>query len=318
MLPDQPEDRPRLDPAQADVGARVRRHAPREAPAVAVKHRQRPQVDGLPRHVPGEEVAHAVQIGAAVRVDDAFRIAGGARGVVERDRLPLVGRRAPRVGRIPFAEKRLVVDAPQPIPRAGVLGVVDVDHDRFRRRLLECGGDGAGELAIGDERLRLAVVQHERDRVGVEPGVERVEHRSGHRHAEVTFVHLRGVGEHRRDRVAGADPALGERGGEPDAAGVGFLPGVPPGTVDDRRAVRVHRRAPLDERQRRERRVVGRVPIEVGFVGIGPSHGAPPAQVYVRPGPAPAPRPASLSFPSRSIRAGARARRARPRWPAGR
>jgi hypothetical protein len=35
-------------------------------------------------HAPDEDVAERVQIGAAVVVDDALRIAGRARGVVER------------------------------------------------------------------------------------------------------------------------------------------------------------------------------------------------------------------------------------------
>ena len=38
------------------------------------------------------DVADRVQVGAAVVVDDALGIAGRARGVVERDRLPFVGR----------------------------------------------------------------------------------------------------------------------------------------------------------------------------------------------------------------------------------
>jgi hypothetical protein len=60
-----------------------------------VEHRQRPQVHRVVRHAPDEDIADAVQIGAAVVIDHALRIAGGARGVVERDRLPLVLRPAP-------------------------------------------------------------------------------------------------------------------------------------------------------------------------------------------------------------------------------
>ena len=91
------QDRRRLDPAQADIGPRHRRHRPGEAPAVAMEHRQRPQIDGVLRHPPGERVADRVQVGAAVVVDDALRVAGGARRVVERDRIPLVARQRPRI-----------------------------------------------------------------------------------------------------------------------------------------------------------------------------------------------------------------------------
>ena len=43
------------------------------------------------------DVGHGVGVSAAVMVDDALRIAGRARRVVERDRVPFVGRRSPCV-----------------------------------------------------------------------------------------------------------------------------------------------------------------------------------------------------------------------------
>ena len=92
VLRDQPVDRRRVHGAEADVRPGVRRHRPGEAPAVAVEHRQRPQVDAVPRHVPGDDVADRGEVGAAVVDDDALRVARRARGVVERDGLPLVGR----------------------------------------------------------------------------------------------------------------------------------------------------------------------------------------------------------------------------------
>ena len=50
------------------------------------------------------------QRGAAVVVDDALGIAGGARGVVERDRVPfVVGHRPGEIG-IAAGEELLVVD----------------------------------------------------------------------------------------------------------------------------------------------------------------------------------------------------------------
>ena len=82
-------DRCRLDPAQADMGTGERGDGPRKAPAVAVKHRQGPQIDRVLPHAPDQDVAERVQVGAAMVIDDAFRVAGGARGVVERDRVPI-------------------------------------------------------------------------------------------------------------------------------------------------------------------------------------------------------------------------------------
>ena len=51
---------------------------PGKAPAIAMKHRQRPQIDRVVAHAPGEDVAHRIQIGAAMVVDDALGIAGRA------------------------------------------------------------------------------------------------------------------------------------------------------------------------------------------------------------------------------------------------
>ena len=74
---------------QTCVRAR-RRHRPREAPAVAVEHGQRPQVARArvePRVV---HLGQRVQVRAAMGVHDALRPAGGAARVVDRDRVVLV------------------------------------------------------------------------------------------------------------------------------------------------------------------------------------------------------------------------------------
>ncbi|MOA22937.1 hypothetical protein D3C78_1435350 [compost metagenome] len=39
------------------------------------------------------------------------------------------------------------------------------------------------------------MVEHEGDGLGVEPGVERIEHRAGHGHAEMRFDHGRRIGQ---------------------------------------------------------------------------------------------------------------------------
>jgi hypothetical protein len=54
------------------------------------------------------------------------------------------------------------------------------------------------------------VIQHESDGLGVKAGVQRIEHRSGHRHAEVGFEHRGDVRQHDRDGVASADAAPGQ------------------------------------------------------------------------------------------------------------
>ena len=75
----------------------------------------------------GDRVAERVQKGAAVVVDDALRIAGGAGGVVERDRFPLVRGPAPGELRVALGEQLLIGDLAQTLA-ARELRIVSV-HD---------------------------------------------------------------------------------------------------------------------------------------------------------------------------------------------
>jgi hypothetical protein len=75
-------DRPGFDPPQADMRPGECGNGPWEAPAVAVEHRQCPQIDRMMPHAPDEDVAERIQISAAVVIDDTLRVAGRAGGVV--------------------------------------------------------------------------------------------------------------------------------------------------------------------------------------------------------------------------------------------
>ena len=92
VLGDEVEHRLGAHLAQADVRPRLDADRPGEAPAVAMEHRQRPEIDGMAAHVGGEDIADGQQIRAAMVVDDALGIAGRARRVVERDGVPFVER----------------------------------------------------------------------------------------------------------------------------------------------------------------------------------------------------------------------------------
>ena len=221
------------------------------------------------RQAPGDDIVDGVQVGAAVVVDDALRVAGGARGVAERDGVPLVVGQPPRRRRVALGEERFVVHFAETL--AGRRRVVlDVDHQRARS--VEQGEralDRGRELAVGQQHLGLAVLQHEGDRFRIEPGVERVEHRARGRHAEVRFEHRRHVGQHCRDGVAAADAGGAERAGQAPAALEGLAPVAPERTVDQRGAPRIDRRGTLDEAQRRQRDEVGGVAVEADVVGSG-------------------------------------------------
>ena len=240
MLGDQPEHERRVHLAQADVGTAHQRHGPRVAPAVAVEERQRPQVHRARRQVPGQDVADGHQERPAVVIDDALGITRRPRRVVERDRLALVARRAPfEVGRS-LGQERFVLDLAERAAGAVVERVVDVDDEELPTELLERRADDGGELAVGDERLRLAVAEDVGDRARIEPGVDGVEDRSGHGHAIVGVEHRRDVGEHDGHGVAGADATRGERRRQPPCPRVEVAVRDAPVPVDHGHAVGVN------------------------------------------------------------------------------
>ena len=64
--------------AQANMRADHGRDRPGEAPAVAMEHRQRPQINRVLAHAAGQHIALRQQIRAAMVIDHALRVAGGA------------------------------------------------------------------------------------------------------------------------------------------------------------------------------------------------------------------------------------------------
>ncbi len=217
------EDRVAGDPAQADLGPGLQHDRPGEAPAVAVEHGQRPQIDRELRHAPDQHVADRVQVRATMVVDDALGIAGGARGVVERDRLPLVGGEQGLKPGSPSASSASYSTLPirsPPGPSGSSTSITSSSPAGQPHRLAH----RRRELGVGEQRLGLAVLQDERQCRRVEPGVQRVEDGAAHRHAVMRLQHRRDVGQHRRHRVAGTDatPLAGPR---PIAASAAAAPG---------------------------------------------------------------------------------------------
>src|SRR5262249_42115864 len=98
---------------------------------------------------------------------------------------------------------------------------------------------------------------------------EGVEHRAGHRHAEVCLVMLWRVGEQGGNGVASRDAHSSQRRSESTRARVRLGPGEPPLAVNDGDAIRTHSRAPGDEVDRSQGRVVRRILVEPDVVGIG-------------------------------------------------
>ncbi len=171
-------------------------------------------------------------------VDDALRVAGGARGVVERDRVPFVLRRELGEIGVALGEEGLVVERAEPLA-AGSLRVGDVDDQRLFVEERQGAIDRRRKFGVGDQHLGFAVAQDEGDRLGIEADVERVQHRTGHRHPEMRLKAFRHIGRHQRHRVAASDPVRRERRGEAAAALEALMPSVAALAMDHRGALRV-------------------------------------------------------------------------------
>ena len=217
VLGNRVEDAARSDLAQTDVRACGRRDRPREAPAVRMEHRQRPQIDRGTRHSPVGQLQQAHQVGAAMAGHDTLRVTGGPRRVVQRDRLPLVEGHDALERRIAFREQRLVVGDADGASRRG-FRIVDVDQDRGHLQSGDGLGDQRRELAVHEQQLALSVLQDERDAVRVQTAIDRVEHGAGQRDSEMSLEHCRRVGRDDRHRVTAADAAADQGRSEAIAA----------------------------------------------------------------------------------------------------
>ena len=252
------KDLRRVDLAQANVDAGRCRNGPWKAPAVAMKHRQRPQIDRMLAEVAGQDVADGVEIGAAVVGNDALGIAGGSGSIAERDGVPFVLRRpCGKVG-VALCHGIFVFELADPLS-AGKSRVVDVDQQWLwaghqRQRL----GNHAGKFGIDQEDLGAAMVELKRDGVRLEADVQGVEHSARHRHREMHLVHRGDVRQHRRDRVATADTALGQERRETPAAFIGLTPGEDAAFVYRAGEVRVDGGGALEKAQGRQRHEIGR------------------------------------------------------------
>ena len=171
----------------------------------------------------------------------------------------------------PLGEKRLVVDARRAARRRGSVRVDDVDHQRPALAAARAprAMTGANSVSVSST-LALAVLEDEGDRLGVEPDVERVQHGAGHRHAEMRLERRRDVRRHHRHRVAAAAmPRAGQRRGEPAAARAERRRSSSLAPVDHRDPLRIDVGRALQEAERRQRHVVGRVAVEPLLVGTG-------------------------------------------------
>ena len=110
MLGNRIEHRLGPHPTQADMGAADGGQRPGKAPAVAMEHRQRPEIDRMRCYSGCQRVGETHQRSAAVRVNDALRVARGAGRVIQRNRIPFIGRVRPIEGGITRLDKRFIIE----------------------------------------------------------------------------------------------------------------------------------------------------------------------------------------------------------------
>ena len=129
VLADPRVDQRRIHPAQAHTGASNQRHRPREAPAVAVEHRQRPQADRVVRQARADDVAGRIEVGTAVVRDHALGVAGGTRATDQRNRGSPVGEQLPGVLRGAFGQQGFAAQVAMGDAGGGSI-VVNLDHQQ--------------------------------------------------------------------------------------------------------------------------------------------------------------------------------------------
>ena len=253
--------------AQTHLRAGQHRDRPREAPAVAVEQRQRPQVGRKLRHAPGGGVAHRVEIGPAVVRDHALGIAGGAGGIGHGDGIPFVPRTLEPLQRLVPCEQRLVLVGAQRLPAPRVLAVAHVDDDGCASMLIaqdpQRRPDDGRELAVGDQHRGLAVLHLPGKERCVQARIERVEHGIQRRHRVVRLDHLRSIGQHGADRGATRHPEGPQRRRQSRRAFARVAPAVAAPAMNHRGQIAEHLGAALHEAHRRERHVVGGVLVQV-------------------------------------------------------
>ena len=261
----------RLRPHRAEAHMRAGDEAqrPGEAPAVAVEHRQRPQIYGMLAHAGRDGVGVAHQRRAAMVIDHAFGIAGRAARVVQRDRVPFVRGHGPGKLRVTVGDEGLVVEIAEAFALDATLQVAIVDEERRHVCLAERLFQNGRELRVADQDFGLGVVEHEGDGGRIEACVDGMEHGADHGHAVMSLEHRRRVGEHDRDGVAGADAARRKGGGKLARPRVETAVIDAVAAVNDRGVLGMDGRRPLEKDERRQRLVVRRVFIEASVVGIG-------------------------------------------------
>src|SRR5262249_10928238 len=152
----EPKDLLWVNATQADVRRPYCRHTPGEAPTVAVKHRQRPEIGGAAGGARLEHFVEGVEIGAAMRVHDALGIAGRAARVINAEWRVLVLDRFIEQDLRTAGEQGLVIRSIEAWP---IIAIHDIDDGVELRQLLPNRPNEPGEFGVHTQHLRTRMVE---------------------------------------------------------------------------------------------------------------------------------------------------------------
>ncbi len=268
----------RLHMAQTDAHPGGRRQGPGETPAVAVKHRQSPEIDAVLGQLPGEHVVDRIEVGTAMVIDHPLGVACGAGGVVEGDRLPLILRQPAELIPIALGKKPLIVELADQLPLL-IEGIVDGDQQRLVldkcQRLLHQGA----KLPVHQHHLALGMLEDKGHRLGIESGVDGVEYGAAHGHPEMSLEHGRGIGGDDGDGIPLADAAQAQGRGQLAATAGGLAPALAQGAVDQRRIVGVDPGGPPQKADGGQRLIIGGIFFQIALIDVLLCHRVPSLQV---------------------------------------
>ena len=268
-------DRPRGDIAAAHHRGAQHWHQPDVIPVVAVKQRHDGQIPRIARQFPTDDRAHGHQIRAAMMVNHPLGPPRGARGIVERKALPFILGHDPFEIRIARGQKILIAHMIAVRMHARLV-IGNLDHTR-RRAIHDLDGprQHRQELRIAQHHTRLPVIEDIGDRIGLQPGVDRVENSTTGGHAEMRLAMRRQIRQKRGHHIAGPDAQPDQRRGQPRAALVILGIGLTKAAIHHRFAVRKNSRSPTQMRERRQRHEIRRTPLQPGLI-LHPAHRALP------------------------------------------
>jgi hypothetical protein len=92
-----------------------------------------------------------------------------------------------------------------------IFRVIDVDHQRSLFEHWQSTLHDCGVLPVGDHDLGFAMLQHETDGFRIEAQIQRIQHRTDHRHRKVCLVHGGHIRCHQRHGISNPNTTLLER-----------------------------------------------------------------------------------------------------------